>query len=191
MVTTLVLSTTGCAAVFKGDKSVMHVTGLGPNDKITASNGTEVPHEGERVKLPAKLPSSHGKLDVTTAQGKHFVINPRRYVGGTWIALDIVGGLFCGFIPILVDGVAETWHEYDDVRLPLDAPSPPAAAPARPAAPAGTAAGEGDPAACRAARDYERRAAEATGEERALLKKLADRKAAECREKPQDDPQEM
>src|SRR5262245_21359040 len=112
----LLISNTGCAAIFKGDKSVMHVTGLGPNDRIVTLNGTEVPHEGERVKMPSKLGPSYGRLAVTTAEGKHFVINPRRYVGGTWIALDIASGLFAAFIPILVDGVAETWHEYDDVR---------------------------------------------------------------------------
>ncbi|HEU4536153.1 MAG TPA: hypothetical protein VFS00_18640 [Polyangiaceae bacterium] len=187
----LVVSSTGCAAIFKGDKSVMHVNGLGPNDQIATLDGTTLPHEGERVKMPSKLPPSYGRLTVTTAQGKHFVVNPRRYVGATWIVLDIVGGLLTGFIPVLVDGVAETWHEYDDVKLPLDAPQPSAPAASPPgAAPAGREAPGGDPNACRAARDYERRAAEASGEERALLKKLAEGKAAECRERPHDGPQD-
>jgi hypothetical protein len=182
----LIVSTTGCAAIFKGDKSVMHVSGLGPHDQITTSNGTQIPHEGEQVKMPSKLPSSYGRLTVTTTQGKHFVVNPRRYVGASWIVLDIISGIFSGFIPVLVDGVAETWHEYDDVKLPLDAPQPSAATPA----PASPAAG-GEANACPAARDYEKRAAEASGEERAMLKKLAERKAAECRNKAQDKAQEM
>lgn len=182
---TLIVSTTGCAAIFKGDKSVMHVTGLGPHDQITTIDGTQVPHEGERVKMPAKLPSSYTKMTVTTAQGKHFVVNPRRYVGASWIVLDILGGIVSGFIPVLVDGVAETWHEYDDVKLPLDAPQPPAATPAS----ASPALG-GDANACPAARDYEKRAAEASGEERVMLKKLAERKAAECHDKGQDKAQD-
>jgi hypothetical protein len=186
---TLIVSTTGCAAIFKGDKSVMHVSGLGPHDQITTSNGTQVPHEGERVKMPSKMPSSYARMTVTTAQGKHFVVNPRRYVGASWIILDIIGGILSGFIPVLVDGVAETWHEYDDVKLPLDAPQPPAASPASPTSPTSPTTG-GNANACLAARDYEKRAAEASGEERAMLKQLAERQAAECRDKGQDKAQD-
>lgn len=183
----LALSATGCASLFKGDYSSMRVIGLDARDKVVALDGTEVPHQGELVKLPAKGGTDYVRLSVKTDRG-YFTVNPHRYVAAHWAVYDVLGGLVTFFLPVLVDGFTQNWHEYDDVRLPAGPGGQPrpvssSAAPSTPAAPPRGAApaSEGEPKACVEAREYRQRADEARGEERTLLLNLAERKAGECR----------
>jgi len=158
----------GCATLFKGSTSKFNVAGLKATDTLKTTDGVEVAHEGEQVRLPSN--DGTRALIVKTEAGEK-PMGVRRFVGAGWVVLDIL----CGLVPLIIDATSGNWWEYDDVKLPTDTSSPREGQQQQ--APEQTAA-------CKAAADYDTRAANATSPAKEQLAKLAAIKHKECEAHP-------
>src|SRR3954447_16295425 len=109
----------GCATIFKGSNSEFQVAGLAPTDTLRTTEGVDIPHDGDKVRISAN--DGIHSLVVKTPKGEK-PLGVHRFVGAGWVVLDIL----CGLVPVVVDAASGSWSEYDDVAVPPDIAQPPA-----------------------------------------------------------------
>lgn len=110
---------TGCATIFKGSKSCVHVAGMGPRDTAWLAGGSGrllVPQADGAVEIPLTA-GSHVTLGIDGPNGRALARTTKK-LGGGWLLLDI----FTGFVPLIVDAATGNWMEYDDTGLEQDLP---------------------------------------------------------------------
>lgn len=105
----LVLSLSGCAAIFKGNSSKIDTNSTPKGAKIYV-DGNYMGDTPFRLKLESKRSYA---IEFRMEGYKSKTFNVTNHVGAGWIVLDVL----CGLIPVVVDAATGAWYDFDQKNI--------------------------------------------------------------------------
>jgi PEGA domain len=109
---TLIISTSSCALIFKGDSQSVFFN--------SNPQGAQILVDGNLLgTTPAKISlrtnrSYNITIRLAGRKDQNVVLN--NHVGTLWIVLDILSGLF----PLVIDAATGAWYEFDSSQVNVD-----------------------------------------------------------------------
>jgi hypothetical protein len=105
MLSSLILSLSGCATVFRGEHRKLSVNSE-PESAQVYINGTYYGRTPLRIELRPNQPYT---VEFRKVGFKTEVRQIKNEIGIGWVVLDVV----CGLVPVLVDALTGAWYDLD------------------------------------------------------------------------------
>jgi hypothetical protein len=109
VIVVLVLSLSGCAAIFKGNSSKIDTNSTPKGAKIYV-DGNYMGDTPFRLKLESKRSYA---IEFRMEGYKSKTYNVTNSVGAGWIVLDVL----CGLVGVIVDAATGAWYELDQKNI--------------------------------------------------------------------------
>jgi len=99
------IACSGCATVFKGDRSRVRFDS-DPEDAAIYINGELYGRTPLRIELN---PSNTYTIEFRKPGYQTIVRRIENHIGAGWVILDVI----CGMVPVLIDALTGAWYELD------------------------------------------------------------------------------